>query len=96
MLAVVQGPIRVYFYYHIRCFPLAGSSLCELTVYLDYISTQINNFPVTQLLIERFFIIAKPFICRRRHHHKYSLAICRYRLSLPLLLDYHAEWCSNY
>jgi hypothetical protein len=96
LLAVLQGPIRVYFHYNHGCLPLAGSPLCELSVYLDYIPTQINNFLVTQLLIERFFIIAKPFICRRRHHHKYSLAIRRYRLSLPLLPDYHAEWCSNY
>jgi len=44
LLAVVQGSIRVYFYYRNRCLPLAGSPLCELTVYLDYIPTQINNF----------------------------------------------------
>jgi hypothetical protein len=82
LLAVVQGPIRVYFYSNHGCLPLAGSPLCGLTVYLDYIPTQINNFLVTQLSIERFFIIVKPFVFHRRHRHKYSFAISLHYVGL--------------
>jgi hypothetical protein len=82
LLAVVQGPIRVYFYYNHGYLPLAGSPLCELSVYLDYIPTQINNFLVTPLSIERFFISVKPFIFRRRLHHRYSLPIFLHYLGL--------------
>lgn len=82
LLAVIQGPIRVYFYYNRGCLPLVGSPLCEPSVYLDYIPTQINNFLVTQLSIERFFMVAKPFVFHRRQHQKYSLAIYLHYIGL--------------
>jgi len=75
LLAFLQGPIRLYFYYHNGCLPLAGTPLCELTVYLDYIPTQINNFLVAQLSIERFFMVIKPFVFHRGRHQNHSLAI---------------------
>ena len=73
-LAVLQGPMKLYFYYHHGCSPLAGTPLCETLVYLDYIPTQINNFLVTQLSIERFFLVVKPFVFHRGRHQTYSLA----------------------
>jgi 7 transmembrane receptor (rhodopsin family) len=75
LLAVLQGPIRLYFYYNHGCLPIVGIPLCKLTVYLDHIPTQINNFLVAQVSIERFFIVVKPFIFHRGRHQKYSLAI---------------------
>jgi hypothetical protein len=82
LLGVLQGPIRVYIYYHNGCLPKAGTSLCAFTVYLDYIPTQINNFLVAQLSIERFFLVVKPLIFHRGRHHNYSPAICLHYVGL--------------
>jgi hypothetical protein len=82
LLAFLQGPIRLYFYYHNGCLPLAGTPLCELTVYLDYIPTQINNFLVAQLSIERFFLVVKPFVFHRVRHQNYSFSIYLHYVSL--------------
>ncbi|CAF1091384.1 unnamed protein product [Adineta steineri] len=82
LLAVLQGPIRLYFYYHDGCLPAPGSPLCELSVYLDHIPTQINNFLMAQLSIERFFLVVKPLIFRRGRHQSYSLAIYLHYIGL--------------
>jgi len=82
LLSVLQGPIRVYFYYHNGCLPQPGAPLCELTVYLDHILPQMNNFLVAQLSIERFFLVVKPFVFRRGRHQTYSFAICLHYSSL--------------
>ncbi|CAF3942336.1 unnamed protein product, partial [Adineta steineri] len=75
-------PIRLYFYYHHGCSPLAGTPLCQLTVYLDYIPTQINNFLVVQLSLERLLLVVKPFIFHRARHQKCSYAICLHYIGL--------------
>jgi hypothetical protein len=82
LLAVIQGPIRIYFYYNNGCLPEAGSPLCQLTVYLDYIPTQINDFLVAQLSVERFFLVVKPFIFHRGRHQSCSFATCRHYVGL--------------
>jgi len=82
LISLVQGPIRIYFYYHNGCLPQAGTPLCKLTVYLDYIPPQINNFLVAQLSIERFFFVVKPFVFHRGRHQNYSFAICLHYVSL--------------
>ncbi|UJR17780.1 hypothetical protein I4U23_004679 [Adineta vaga] len=82
ILAFIQGPIRVYFYYHNGCLPIAGTPLCELTVYLDYIPTQINDFLMVQLSIERFLLVVKPFIFHRARHQTHTLPICIHYLGL--------------
>ena len=81
-LAVLQGPIKLYFYHHNGCLPMAGTTLCEISVYIDYIPTQINNFLVAQLSIERFFLVVKPFAFHRRRHQKYSLAVLLHYIGL--------------
>ncbi|CAF1677477.1 unnamed protein product, partial [Adineta ricciae] len=82
LLSFLQGPFRIYFYYHRGCLPVAGSVLCEFSVYLDYIPTQINNFLTVQLSIERLLLIMKPFIFHRTRHQRFSFAICLHYLSL--------------
>ena len=74
-LAVLHGPIKLYFYYHNGCLPMAGTPLCEILVYIDYIPTQINNFLIAQLSIERLFLVVKPFVFYRRGHQNYALAV---------------------
>jgi hypothetical protein len=82
LISLVQGPIRVYFYYYNGCLPQPGAPLCELTVYLDHILPQMNNFLVAQLSIERFFLVVKPFVFRRGRHQNYSFSICLHYISL--------------
>ncbi|CAF0751733.1 unnamed protein product [Adineta steineri] len=82
LLSILQGPIRLYFYYNNGCLPMGGTSLCDFTVYLDYIPTQINNFLVAQLSIERFFLVVKPFIFHRGRHQRYSFAIYLHYIGL--------------
>jgi hypothetical protein len=81
-ITVLKGPTRIYFYYYNGCLPKAGTPLCEFTVYLDYIPTQINDFLVAQLSIERFFFVVKPFIFHRGRHQSYSFAICLHYVGL--------------
>jgi hypothetical protein len=82
LLAILQGPIRLYFYYHNGCLPAAGTPLCEYTVYLDYVPTQISDFLTAQLSIERFFLVVKPFIFHLCLHQSYSLPICLHYVGL--------------
>jgi hypothetical protein len=82
LLAILQGPIRLYFYCHNGCLPAAGTPLCEFTVYLDHIPTQISDFLTAQLSIERFFLVVKPFIFHRGPYQSYSLPICLHYIGL--------------
>ena len=82
ILAFVQGPIRVYFYYHNGCLPVAGSSLCLLMVYLDYIPTQINDFLVVQLSVERLLLVVRPLSFRRPRHRRFSVTISLHYLGI--------------
>ncbi len=82
LISVLQGPIRLYFYYHNGCLPQPGTPLCELTVYLDHIPPQMNNFLVAQLSIERLFLVVKPFVFHRVRHQNYSFAIYLHYVSL--------------
>ncbi|CAF0737752.1 unnamed protein product [Adineta steineri] len=75
LLSILQGPIRVYYYYNNGCLPAPNTSLCDLSVYLDYIPTQINNFLIVQMSIERFLLVVKPFIFHRRRHQYCSFTI---------------------
>ncbi|CAF1044889.1 unnamed protein product [Adineta steineri] len=87
-LSLIQGPIRLYFYYHHGCSPLAGTPLCQLTVYLDYIPTQINNFLVVQLSFERLLLVVKPFIFHRARHQTFSYAICLHYIGLFIAIAF--------
>ena len=87
-IAVVHGPLKLYFYYHDGCLPLAGTPFCQTIVYFDYIPTQINNFLVTQLSIERLFLVVRPFVFHRGRHQRYSLAICLHYLGLFLAIAF--------
>ncbi|CAF3979955.1 unnamed protein product [Rotaria magnacalcarata] len=82
LITFVQGPIRTYFYYHHGCLPIAGTPLCQLTVYFDYIPTQINDFLVAHLSIERLVLILKPFAFHRGHRRHITLAIYLHYASL--------------
>ncbi|CAF4152390.1 unnamed protein product [Adineta steineri] len=88
LLGILQGPIRMYYYYHHGCLPLPGAPLCVLTVYLDYIPTQINNFLVAQLSIERFLLVVKPFIFHRARGQKYSYAIIFHYIGLFVAITF--------
>ncbi|CAF1193917.1 unnamed protein product [Adineta steineri] len=87
-LSLIQGPIRLYFYYHNGCSPLAGTPLCQLTVYLDYIPTQINNFLVVQLSFERLLLVIKPFIFHRARHQTFSYATCLHYIGLFIAIAF--------
>ena len=87
-IAVVHGPLKLYFYYQDGCLPLAGTPLCQTIVYFDYIPTQINNFLVTQLSIERFFLVVRPFVFHRARHQTYSLAVCLHYVGLLLAITF--------
>ncbi|UJR38914.1 hypothetical protein I4U23_031582 [Adineta vaga] len=85
-LSILQQPIRLYFYYHNGCLPVAGTSLCQLTVYLDYIPPQINNFLIVQLSFERLLLVIKPFIFRQTRHQRYTYAIYLHYIGLFLAI----------
>ncbi|CAF1391553.1 unnamed protein product [Adineta steineri] len=78
----------MYYYYHDGCLPLPGAPLCELTVYLDYIPTQINNFLVAQLSIERFLLVVKPFIFHRVRGQKYTYPIIFHYIGLFVAISF--------
>ncbi|CAF1074703.1 unnamed protein product [Adineta steineri] len=78
----------MYYYYNHGCLPLPGAPLCVLTVYLDYIPTQINNFLVAQLSIERFLLVVKPFIFHRVRGQKYSYAIIFHYIGLFVAITF--------
>ncbi|CAF1356309.1 unnamed protein product [Adineta steineri] len=74
-LAIFRGPLRLYFYRYNGCLPVAGTPLCQFNVYLIYIPTQINNFLVVQLSIERLLLVVKPLIFHQARHQNCSRAI---------------------
>ncbi|CAF0844985.1 unnamed protein product [Adineta steineri] len=101
LLAIFRGPLRLYFYRYNGCLPVAGTPLCQFNVYLIYIPTQINNFLVVQLSIERLLLVVKPLIFHRARHQNCSRAIFIHYIGLfvatvfpcfyyPIIMQYGA------